>query len=172
MFVRDAVQDDADDLAALADLPVAAATHLIVERTVRVACEEDAADGTAGDGDGGEDTTDGDGKRSDGRDPERDDGADGRGPATGETVGTPRGFVAFDAQPGVVHVTQLAGDPEAVGRLLEEPAGFADSEGMAVEAVVPDDDEDLRAAVESFGFDPAGEGPHFGEEPTRRYRLE
>jgi len=130
VHVRDAAQDDAEPIAALGDLPVAAATHLIVERTVRVA--RDADDGDA----------------------------------------TLRGFVAFDARPGVVHVTQLAGDREAVARLLEEPAGFADSEEMAVEAVVPVSAPDLQEAVEGFGFEPAGDGPAFGGESTRRYRLE
>lgn len=159
MFVRDAVQDDAEALADLADLPVAAATHLIVERTVRVACDEEPE---------GDDTADSDPARE----ADGDGDAEGRGPATGETTGTARGFVAFDARPGVVHVTQIAGDQEAVGRLLEEPANFADSEGMAVEAVVPEDAVSVRGAIEAFGFDPAGAGPRFGGEPTRRYRLD
>jgi hypothetical protein len=134
--VRDAAQDDAESLAALADLSLSAATHLIVERTVRVA---DVPDGT------------------------------------GETASTEdglRGFVAFDARPGVVHVTQLAGDREAVGRLLEEPVGFAEHEEMAVEAVVPASATTVTEAVEAFGFDPSGAGPEFEGEPTRRYRFE
>lgn len=129
MRVRDAAQDDAEELAGLADLPVSAATHLIVDRTVRVAARD----------------------------------------ADGEAV---RGFVAFDAQPGVVHVTQLAGDREAVSRLIEEPVGFAEREGMTVEAVVPQSAEEVADAVESFGFEPAGAGPRFAGESTRRYRFE
>lgn len=134
VLVRDAEQDDSEDIATLGDLPVSAANHLIVERSVRVARVDEEAEG--------------------------------------DSEAALRGFVAFDAQPGVVHVTQLAGDREAVGRLLEEPTGFADSEGMAVEAVVPESASEVRTAVEEFGFEQDGAGPRFGGESTRRYRLE
>jgi hypothetical protein len=156
--VRDAVQDDAEALAALADLPVSAAAHLVVERTVRVA-ERDAAgdDGDAESGASSEDGGDGDGEPD----------ADASDPA--EDI---RGFVAFDARPGVVHVTQLAGDRDAVARLLEEPVGFARREGMAVEAVVPESAGAVGAAVETAGFETVGAGPRFEGERTRRYRLE
>lgn len=131
MEVRDGVGSDAEGVAALAELPVAAAEQLLRERTVRIAVEDDG---------------------------------NGDDPAL-------RGFVAFDARPGVVYVTQLAGDGAAVERLLEEPAGFARREGMAVEAVLPAG-ADETGAVESFGFEDAGPGPSFDGRDTVRYRLD
>jgi hypothetical protein len=144
--VRDAAQDDAEALATLADLPVSAAAHLIVERTVRVA-ERESDDGAG-------------------------DEAEGTDAENGDDDDDVRGFVAFDARPGVVHVTQLAGDRDAVARLLEEPVGFAKREEMAVEAVVPESAGGVGAAVDAFGFEAVGAGPRFEGERTRRYRLE
>ena len=151
MRVRDAVQDDVEALATLADLPVSAAAHLVVERTVRVAERDSGGD----DGDAESEAS--------------IEGKDGDGGSDRDDV---RGFVAFDARPGVVHVTQLAGDHDAVARLLEEPVGFARREGMAVEAVVPESAGAVGAAVETAGFETVGAGPRFEGERTRRYRLE
>lgn len=81
-----------------------------------------------------------------------------------------RGFVSYDAKAETVHITQLGGDREACERLLEEPMRFARGEGMAVELLVANDDDDLRAAVESAGFERDGRGPRFEGEETVRYR--
>lgn len=128
MRVRDAVEADADRLAARADLPAEALRQLVHDRTVRVAEPDDDGDLL--------------------------------------------GFLAFDADESCVHVTQLRGEPGAVDRLLEEPVRFAGREGMAVEITVPESDERVREAVESAGFEEAGDGPRFDGEPTRRYRLQ
>lgn len=80
-------------------------------------------------------------------------------------------MVSFDARHETVYVTQLAGDREAVERLLEEPIRFARGEGMDVEAIVASDDAAGKSAVETKGFSRSGEGPRFGGERTVRYRL-
>lgn len=85
---------------------------------------------------------------------------------------TVRGFVAFDAATDAVHVTQLAGDRDAVARLLDEPARFAEREGMPVEVLLPASEDALADAVAAYGFADAGDGPRFEGEATRRFRLE
>ena len=80
-------------------------------------------------------------------------------------------FVSFDARPGTVYVTQLGGDAAAVERLLEEPVRFAETEGMAVELLVAEDDEAIRGAAVDVGFDRDGEGPRFDDVRTVRYRY-
>lgn len=82
------------------------------------------------------------------------------------------GLVSFDARDSTVHVTQLAGTPDACARLIEEPVRFATREGMAVELLVAETDDDVRDAVEDAGFQRSGSGPRFEGEPTTRYRLE
>ena len=82
------------------------------------------------------------------------------------------GLVSFDARDATVHVTQLAGTPEACARLIEEPVRFARREGMGVELLVAETDEDVRSAVEGAGFQRSGSGPRFEGEQTTRYRLE
>ncbi|MFB6361033.1 MAG: hypothetical protein ABEH59_06885 [Halobacteriales archaeon] len=83
-----------------------------------------------------------------------------------------RGFVSFDARPGTVYVTQLAGGAEAIERLLAEPVRFATTEGMSVELLIAEDDEPVRAAADRAGFDEAGPGPRFDEVQTVRFRFE
>jgi hypothetical protein len=83
-----------------------------------------------------------------------------------------RGFVSFDAREGTVHVTQLAGAPEAVTRLLGEPVAFARGEHMAVELLVPESEGALPDAAAAAGFEYRGEGPRFDGEVTEKYRLE
>lgn len=146
MRVRDAVETDADAMARLTEQPADVMRNLVHDRTVRVAVEGSVSSG---------DTT-----RSVGS--ERED----------ESAPPLLAIVSFDARQETVHVTQLAGDREAVGRLLEEPIRFARGEGMDVEAIVGADDETARAAVETKGFDRVGKGPLFGGESTVRYRLE
>lgn len=82
------------------------------------------------------------------------------------------GFVSFDAKDETVHVTQLEGDPELGERLLAEPRRFADREGMTVELLVPEDDENAQTAAERAEFDEYGPGPRFDGTRTTRYRWE
>ena len=125
MEVRDAVEEDADALARLADGPRDVLRNVIHDRTVRVA--------------------------------EADE----------EVVA----FVSFDARPGTVYVTQIGGEPEALDRLLEEPIRFARGEGMSVELLVEEDDEDVVDVVVESGFDRVGRGPRFDDVSTVRYRF-
>jgi hypothetical protein len=151
MDVREAVEADAEALAAIADAPVDVMRNLVHDRSVRVAVDET---------DPGPNVDAGDAPRS-----QPHDGNDDRA----ESV---LGFVSFDARPDAVHVTQLDGTPDACTRLLEEPLEFARREGMAVELLLPDDSTPVRDAVEEVGFDERGQGPRFEGEPTVRYRLE
>jgi len=82
------------------------------------------------------------------------------------------GFVSYDARERTVHVTQLEGDADTYERLLQEPLGFADAEGMAVELLVPEDEPDVRDAALAAGFDETGRGPRFEGQRTTRFRLE
>ena len=85
---------------------------------------------------------------------------------------TIEGFVSYDAREETVHITQLEGTDEVRDRLLEEPIRFADSEGMAVELLVPEDESATRKSAEDAGFERTGSGPTFESQPTVRYRLE
>jgi hypothetical protein len=85
--------------------------------------------------------------------------------------GDVRGFVAFDAWRGTVHVTRLDGDPEAVRELLDEPREFAAHEDVPVEVVLVEDDA-LADVLTDAGFEDAGPGPMFDGARTRRYRCE
>jgi len=145
MQVRDAVEDDAAAMAAIGDAPRDVMRNLVHDRTVRVAEPDDVDEGI---------------------DDERSDA---------EAAGSePRllGFVSFDAKQDAVHVTQLDGTDDACERLLSEPVGFAEREGMAVELLVPEADDGVAAAARSRGFTDVGAGPRFEGVPTTRYRLE
>ena len=126
MDVRDAVEADAERLAALTDAPQDVMRNLVHDRTVRVA--------------------------------ERD----------GDIVG----FVSYDARERTVHVTQLEGNPETYQRLLAEPLGFADTEGMAVELLTPEDESAVHDAAHEAGFEETGNGPRFEGKQTTRFRFE
>lgn len=93
------------------------------------------------------------------------------------------GFVSFDAREDAVHVTEFGGDRAACERLLAEPLRFAEREGLAVEVLLRDADDEgsptraagddaMRQAVAAVGFTEAGPGPRFRGETTRRYRYE
>jgi len=82
------------------------------------------------------------------------------------------GFVSFDAERGTVHVTQLAGSSDACEELLSDPIEFARREHMSVELLLPEDESEVRAAVEAVGFTSTGNGPRFDGQETTRYRLE
>jgi hypothetical protein len=141
MRVRDGVEADAAALASMTGRPEGVVRDMIHDRSVRVAVTDGAA--SAADADAGDDTP----------------------------VDAVRGFVAFDVRDGVVHVTNVEGDPDAVGRLFEEPVGFATREGMTVEAVLPPDGTAADAA-ESVGFEAVGSGPRIDGASTTRYRFD
>jgi hypothetical protein len=144
MRVRDAVEADAEAMAAIADAPKDVMRHLVHDRTVRIADEPES------------------GSRSD---PHAD--AEGEGPSANVL-----GFVSFDARNDVVYVTQIDGTPEAVEQLLAEPVRFARGEDMAVELLAPDTHPHVETAAETVGFAKNGHGPRFDGTPTIRYRLE
>ena len=89
-----------------------------------------------------------------------------------ENAGEIVGFVSFDAKRDAVHVTQFEGTSEAAARLLDEPARFARSEGMAAELLVEQSRAELQRAATAAGFEHAGPGPRFEGAPTIRYRLD
>lgn len=144
MNVRDALEADADALAAIAESPTDVMRNLVHDRTVRVA-EDGARDHTA----------DVSSSKYDGSDPD-----------------DLLGFVSFDAEGETVHVTQIGGTDDACKRLLAEPIRFAACESMAVEVLVPRDDEPIEHAVDHLGFTESGPGPRFDGAQTVRFRLE
>lgn len=144
MNVRDALEADADALAAIANSPTDVMRNLVHDRTVRV-----AEDGT------NDPNADISGSQYSGSDPE-----------------DLLGFVSFDAREDTVHVTQLDGTPEACKRLLAEPVRFAERESMAVEVLVSPDTTPVESAAEELGFEKQGSGPRFDGAPTVRFRLE
>ncbi|PSP95818.1 hypothetical protein BRC91_00515 [Halobacteriales archaeon QS_4_62_28] len=81
------------------------------------------------------------------------------------------GFVSFDARDSTVHVTQIGGSRKACEQLIEEPIRFAKREGMTVEVLLPEDENETRAAIESAGFEDDGTGPQFDGRSTTRYHL-
>ncbi|MFC7205096.1 hypothetical protein ACFQJC_16380 [Haloferax namakaokahaiae] len=139
MDVRDAVETDADRLAALANAPTAAMRRLVRDRTVRVATDDLGSDPNA-------DT-----------------------PSEADPI---HGFVGFDVRDGVVHITRLDGTETAIERLLEEPLGFAATEGLPAEILLVESEADIAAIVEGAGFERLGYGPRFDGERTELYRLE
>ncbi|TKX76133.1 hypothetical protein EXE46_01030 [Halorubrum sp. GN11_10-6_MGM] len=141
MRVRDAVEADAAALGSMTGRPRGVVRDMIHDRSVRVAVADDAA--ATGEADDGSDT-----------------------PADAVA-----GFVAFDARDGVVHVTNVEGDVDAMWRLFEEPVGFATREAMSVEAVLPADGT-AGDAAESVGFEAVGSGPRIDGAPTTRYRFD
>jgi hypothetical protein len=88
-----------------------------------------------------------------------------------EREGEIAGFVSYDARERTVHVTQMEGDPGTFERLLDEPVGFARTEGMAVELLAPEGEPHLEEAALAAGFDEVGRGPRFEGKPTTRFRL-
>jgi|AntRauTorcE11898_2_1112593.scaffolds.fasta_scaffold00218_8 hypothetical protein len=150
MRIRDALESDAEALAAATERPREVVRNMIHDRSVRVAVEAES------DGDGHGDST----GESDGSTGESDGGE--------ETV---RGFVAFDVRADTVHVTDFEGSGSTVRTLFEEPRRFARREGMGVEVVVPNDEE-TSEVIESSGFAAAGRGPRFDGRRTTRYRIE
>ncbi|WP_267641357.1 hypothetical protein [Haloarchaeobius amylolyticus] len=141
MYVRDAVEADAEALAAIADTPADVMRNLVHDRTVRVA-EAEATE-------------------------VNDPNADVEETDEAELLG----FVSFDAETDTVHITQLGGTEAACERLLEEPLRFARTEGMTVELLVTDPDAPAAVAAEQAGFERIGTGPRFEHSETLRYRF-
>ena len=174
MEIRDAVEADAERLAALTDAPTDFMRNLVHDRTVRVAAaspkgaDDDADDPEADDatGDGAETEMETELESETDADADTDAETDDD---HGEAV---RGFVSFDARASTVHVTQLEGDPGTCVRLLEATRRFAAGEGMSVELLVPEGEDGTRTAAERAGFEDRGSGPRFGGTPTIRYRWE
>ena len=155
MRVRDAVEADATGMASLADQPEDVMRNLVHDRTVRVADSSNR----------GSDRPDEPGV------PDRPVESDSTDKADDESEGSQlRGVVSYDARESVVHVTQLAGDRDAVERLLKEPVRFATGEEMSVEVLVNSDNDTQRSAVEAAGFEYTGSGPFFRGKETVRYR--
>lgn len=146
MRVRDAVESDAETVAAAIDRPRGVVIDMIHDRSVRVAVSTDGTDASEADREG--DTASG-------------------GDAGSNVVG----FVAFDVRGQTVHVTEFDGDEPALRRLFEEPRRFADREGLSVEVVVPNGDP-ANEVLEAIGFDSVGPGPRFDGRATTRYRIE
>ena len=144
MNVRDALEADADAIAAIADAPTDVMRNLVHDRTVRV-----AEDGTHDPNADVEET------RYNGSNPE-----------------DLLGFISFDAQNGTVHITQIEGTEDACERLLAEPVRFAERESMAVEMLAPMGEDDVIAAARELGFEENGFGPQFDGARTIRFRLE
>ncbi len=142
MNIRDALEADAEALAAIADSPTDVMRNLVHDRTVRV-----AEDGT------------------------HDPNVDISSPqsVTAEDV---LGFVSFDAQETTVHVTQIAGTESACERLLAEPVRFAESESMSVELLIPTEQTVVETAAKRLGFERDGLGPRFDGVRSVRFRLE
>ncbi|WP_136592426.1 hypothetical protein [Salinigranum halophilum] len=148
MEVRDAVEADADAMAAIVDAPADVMRNVVHDRTVRVAV-----------------------RRND-PGPNADVDADVSTDARDEPTENVLGFVSFDAREDTVYVTQFGGTTEACERLIGEPIRFATNERMAVELLVEATDDVLTAAAENAGFDADGRGPSFSGRRTVKYRLD
>lgn len=146
MHVRDALEADADALAAIADSPTDVMRNLVHDRTVRVA----------------EDST---------HDPNADVG-NGDSQYAGSNPEDLLGFVSFDAKGNTVHITQIDGTDDACLELLAEPVRFAESESMSVELLVSPDARAVKNAADELGFRNCGTGPRFDDARTQKFRLE
>lgn len=173
MNVRDAREGDAPALGTIADAPADVLRSVIHDRTVRVA-EVPAA---AVDGAAVVSGPDGDPITLPG--PSADRSPSGETPSSADESPVPdadgpllAGFVSFDARDVTVFVTQLEGTARACRRLLDEPIRFAETESMAVEAVVPASHETAIEALLAAGFEETGSGPRFDGAETRQFRLE
>ncbi|MFC4359810.1 hypothetical protein ACFO0N_17840 [Halobium salinum] len=169
MDVRDAVEADADALAAIAGTPTDVMRNVIHDRTVRVAAAAETVpdDGSASTEGGEPRAVEGDESAS----AEIDDGTVQSDPSAGDGADAVAGFVSFDARDDVVHITQFGGETAAYDALLGEPARFARKEGMRVEVLVDAGDDDRRSALESAGFEYDGSGPTFEGQETVRYGM-
>ena len=158
MDIRDALESDAEAIAAIAGRPEDVVLNMVHDRSVRVAVPE--AEGSGNDG----------GRRSE-VDEAVESGSD-EAVESGSDEGNVTGFVAFDVRGETVHVTDFGGAREVTERLLEEPRRFATHESMPLEIVVSEADDIGTDVIESIGFENVGPGPRFDGRPTTRYRLD
>lgn len=175
MDVRDAVETDANRMAQLTGSPTDVMRNLVHDRTVRIACE--SAEGSDRSAEEGDPFPGESGERAPGDDGEAVEAPgdpQDAGEAPGEESEEPEtlGFVSFDAQRQTVHVTQIDGTQAACERLLEEPIRFARREGMSVELLVGEDDDEMQSIATDAGFTDHGAGPRFGSTSTVRYRMD
>ena len=155
----------------LADAPAEVMRNVVHDRTVRVA--ETDADGASDDAsEAADDEAFGGNDRESNADGADDAASSGDDDGSAGDESTVVGFVGFDAMPGTVRVTYLRGTRDARERLLEEPVRFARKEGMSVEALVPEDEEETREVVEAAGFRRTGTGPRFEGGRTLEYQLD
>lgn len=61
-------------------------------------------------------------------------------------------FISFDATPGSVYITQLAGTETGCRELLNEPIRFGQNENMRIEILVPANESTIKHAVTDAGF--------------------
>ncbi|MFC7187696.1 hypothetical protein [Halorubrum yunnanense] len=176
MRIRDALESDAEALAAVIGRPEDVVRNMIHDRSVRVAVGGGSdGDGDDGDSDGDDGDSDGDDGDSDGEDRYGNErGSDDEGDnddEADEREDEVLGFVSFDVRGGTVHVTDFDGSGSTIERLFEEPRRFARREEMGVEVVVPND-EASSEVIEASGFAATGRGPRFEGRRTTRYRID
>lgn len=80
-------------------------------------------------------------------------------------------FVSFDATPGSVYITQLAGTETACRELLEEPIRFGENENMRIEILVPTTDAVTKHAVRDAGFKQVDSNIHASTTEYDRYEY-
>ncbi len=179
MEVRDAVEADAEALAAIVDAPADVMRNVVHDRTVRVAVRQnDPGPNADVEMDAGVDV-DANTEMDAGVDVDANTEGEGdtergseEGRARDGTAESVLGFVSFDAREDTVYVTQFGGTSDACERLIGEPVRFATNERMSVELIVEATDEVLTSVAESAGFDAAGRGPSFAGRKTVKYRLD
>lgn len=176
MNVRDALEADADALAAIADSPTDVMRNLVHDRTVRVAeagghdpnMDVDS-EGASDPNSGSDSETRTESKTQTETDPNAEVDSTQYGGSDPDDL---LGFVSFDARDQTVHITQIDGSGDVYEQLLAEPVRFATRESMAVEVLVPQGETSLESAAERLGFDDQGPGPRFNGQHTVRFRLE
>lgn len=81
-------------------------------------------------------------------------------------------FISYDARPGTVYITQMAGEAADVKRLLDEPIRFATQENMQIEVLIAASNSELVDVITELGFTNIGQGPGFDGVQMERYRHE
>ncbi|MFB6111088.1 MAG: hypothetical protein ABEJ35_00975 [Halobacteriaceae archaeon] len=84
--------------------------------------------------------------------------------------GSAIGCLAYEIHDGAVRVTALGGRTAAIQALLEAPRRLGAAEDLPVVVLVPDGEAEIATAIETAGFEAAGEGPAFRGRPTTTYR--
>lgn len=158
MVIRDALESDAQALAALTGRPEDVMIDMIHDRSVRVAVPE--TEGSTGN------------VSSESEDETVVETGDDQKGNHGINEGDATGFIAFDVRGETVHVTDFGGTRSALERLFEEPRRYATRESMPLEVVVSEANDVGIDAVEAAGFERIGSGPRFDGHSTAKYRLD